>query len=169
VSHLIRQGHQRIGTVTGPLNTHVGQLRRAGYLRALRARGRVVDEALIVEGDFTEAGGYTAATRIMPHAPDALFVASDTMALGAMRAIRQAGMSVPDDVAIVGFDDLPPAEIAEPRLTTVRQPVGRTGELAVEMLIDILDHGAEPARRMVLPTELVIRNSCGAVSNRGGA
>jgi LacI family transcriptional regulator len=164
VTHLIRQGYEKIGTITGPLNARVGLLRRDGYLRALQDRGRVVDETLIAHGDFTEASGYAAMLRLLPREPDALFIASDTMALGAMRAIRQAGKSVPRDVAIVSFDDLPPAEMAEPQLTTVRQPVRRTGALAVEMLIDILEHGAEPARRLVLPTELVIRGSCGANS-----
>jgi LacI family transcriptional regulator len=159
VTHL---GYERIATITGPMNVRVGQLRREGYTRALIDRGRAIDESLIAVGDFTESSGFAAMNRLLPHKPDALFVASDTMALGAMRALRAAGLSVPGDVAIVGFDDLPPAETAEPQLTTIRQPVLRTGELAVEMLIDILNHGAEPARRMVLPTELVIRGSCGA-------
>lgn len=161
-THLIRQGYEKIGSITGPLNVRVGQLRRDGYIRALQDRGRVVDETLITDGDFTEASGYAAMLRLLPRQPDAIFVASDTMALGAMRAIRHAGKNVPGDVAVVSFDDLPPAEIAEPQLTTIRQPVRRTGAIAVEMLIDILEHGAEPPRRMVLPTELVIRQSCGA-------
>jgi LacI family transcriptional regulator len=162
VTHMIRQGYEKIGTITGPLNVRVGQLRRDGYIRALQDRGRVIDETLMTDGDFTEGSGYTAMMRLLPRQPDAIFVASDTMALGAMRAIRQVGKNVPGDIVIVSFDDLPPAEIAEPRLTTVRQPVRRTGALAVEMLIDILEHGAEPARRLILPTELVIRESCGA-------
>lgn len=164
VTHLIRQGYEKIGTITGPMDVRVGLLRQDGYFRALQDRGRVIDATLIAHGDFTEASGYAAMTRLLPREPDALFIASDTMAMGAMRAIRHAGKSVPRDIAIVSFDDLPPAEMAEPQLTTVRQPVRRTGAIAVEMLIDILEHGAEPARRLVLPTELVIRGSCGANS-----
>jgi DNA-binding LacI/PurR family transcriptional regulator len=84
------------------------------------------------------------------------------MALGVLRALREAGKRVPDDVAVVGFDDLPQATTADPPLTTVRQPIQRAGVLAVETLIDILENGAEPARRIILPTELVIRASCGS-------
>ena len=100
--------------------------------------------------------------RLLPHEPDAVFVASDTMALGALRALREAGKRVPDEVAVVGFDDTPQAATADPSLTTVRQPIQRTGALAVEMLIDILENGADPPRRIILPTELVIRDSCGS-------
>jgi LacI family transcriptional regulator len=161
VSHLLRLGYEKIATITGPAAAHAGILRRRGYERALADRGRVIDESLIAEGDFTEASGHAAMTRLLARQPDALFVASDAMALGALRAIRQAGLSMPDDIAVASFDDLPPAQMAEPQLTTVRQPVRRTGELAVEMLIDILDHGTDPPRRVILPTELVVRESCG--------
>ena len=100
--------------------------------------------------------------RLLPYEPDAVFVASDTMALAAMRALREAGKKIPDEIAVVGFDDLPQATTAEPPLTTVRQPIQRAGALAVETLIDILENGAEPARHIILPTELVIRTSCGS-------
>jgi DNA-binding LacI/PurR family transcriptional regulator len=89
-------------------------------------------------------------------------VASDTMALGALRALREAGKRVPDEVAAVGFDDVPQAATADPPLTTIRQPIQQTGALAVDMLIDILENGADPPRRIILPTELVIRASCGS-------
>jgi LacI family transcriptional regulator len=100
--------------------------------------------------------------RLLPHEPDAVFVASDTMALGALRALRNAGKRVPEEVAVVGFDDMPQAATANPSLTTVRQPIQRAGALAVEMLIDILQNGVDPPRRIILPTELVIRDSCGS-------
>ena len=100
--------------------------------------------------------------RLLPYQPDAVFVASDTMAMGVLQAIRGAGVTVPDDIALVGFDDLPQATMVDPPLTTVRQPIQRMGVLAVEMLIDGLENGAEPPRRVVLPTELVIRSSCGS-------
>ena len=161
-SHLIRMGYQRVATITGSANSIVGLNRKKGYLKALVERGREVDESLIAEGDFTEAGGFHAMQYLLPAHPDAVFVASDTMALGALRALREADKRVPDQVAIVGFDDMPQAATADPPLTTVRQPIQRTGALAVEMLVDILQNGGSPPRRFILPTELVIRASCGS-------
>jgi LacI family transcriptional regulator len=165
VSHLIRLGYKRVGTITGPLNTMVGQDRRQGYLDALNERGLNVDDRLIIEGDFTEAGGYLAMERLLSHQPEAVFVASDTMALGALRALRAAGLAVPHHLAIVGYDDLPLAPIADPPLTTVRQPIRRLGAQAVENLIDIFKNGPEPPRQIVTSTELIVRASCGADLN----
>jgi LacI family transcriptional regulator len=162
VSHLVREGRQRIALITGLPNSLAAENRKQGYLKALRERRVPVDESLITRGDFTETSGYEAMQRLLPHKPDAVFVASDTMALGAMRALREAGRKVPDGIAVVGFDDLPQATTADPPLTTVRQPIQRAGALAVEMLIDILENGAEPPRHIILPTELVIRASCGS-------
>ena len=160
ISHLIRLGYKRIATITGPLNTTVGLDRRQGYLDALNDRNRSMDERLIVEGDFTELGGYAAMQQLIPHQPDAVFIASDTMAFGALRALREAGLSVPDDVAVMGFDDLPTSALTDPPLTTIRQPIRRVGAQAVETLIDILANGPEPPRRIALTTELIIRSSC---------
>ncbi len=161
-SHLIRLGYKRIATITGPPNTMVGLDRRWGYLNALRDRGYLVDETLLSEADFTEAGGYIAMQRLLLHRPDAVFIASDTMAMGALRAARSAGLSVPGDIAVVGFDDLPASAVSNPALTTVRQPIRRVGIQAVETLVDILKNGPEPSRRIIMGTELVIRGSCGA-------
>jgi LacI family transcriptional regulator len=161
VSHLIQLGYQRIATITGPQNTTAGVDRRQGYLDALQARGRIIDNKLIVESDFTEHGGFTAMHRLLAQQPDAVFVASDTMALGVLRALRQAKISVPDDIAMVSFDGLPTSATSEPPLTTVRQPILRIGTKVVETLIDILTHGLEPPRHIVMPNELVIRASCG--------
>jgi LacI family transcriptional regulator len=102
--------------------------------------------------------------RLLPFKPDAVFVASDGMALGALRALSTANISPPDEVAVVGFDDLPLAASSNPPLTTVRQPVRRMGALAAEMLLDIIEEGAKPPRRIILPTELVIRQTCGALA-----
>jgi LacI family transcriptional regulator len=162
VTHLIRLGCQRIATITGPLDSTAAQDRKQGYLDALQDRGRLIDETLIVSGDFTQASGYEAMLRLLPHKPDAVFVASDTMAIGALRAIRGAGLTVPDDIALVGFDDLPQSTMVDPPLTTVRQPIQRVGALAVKTLIDILQNGLDLPHRLILPTELVIRDSCGA-------
>ncbi len=162
VAHLVRLGYSRIATITGSLDSPAAVARKQGYLNALRDRGVPIDESLIVIGDFTEISGYEAMRRLLPQKPDAVFVASDMMALGALRALREAGITVPDDVALVGYDDLPQAATADPPLTTIRQPIQRFGILAVEILVDILNNGLEPPRRIVMPTELVIRASCGA-------
>ena len=162
VTHLVRLGRRRIALITGPSDGLAAEDRRRGYLKALHERRVRVDESLIFHGDFTETSSYEAMQRLLRHEPDAVFVASDTMALGALRALREAGKRVPDDVAVVGFDDMPQAATASPPLTTVRQPIQQTGVLAVETLIDILENGGDPPRRIILPTELVIRASCGS-------
>jgi LacI family transcriptional regulator len=165
VEHLIRQGHRRIATITGPLNMIAGQDRLNGYRQALEARGIPVEEELIVEGDFTEASGTVAIQRLLPISPSAVFVASDMMAIGALKALRQANRQVPQDIALVGFDDIPVASAIVPALTTVRQPIERMGFMAVEVLLSVLEDSSgeeAPAQRIVLPTELVIRASCGS-------
>jgi LacI family transcriptional regulator len=161
-SHLARLGYKRIGTISGPDNSTVSIDRKEGYLKALIARGFSPDENLIAEGDFTEAGGYYAMQKILPFKPDAIFAASDIMAIGAIRAVHEAGLKVPDDVAMVGFDDLPMVTPSNPLLTTIRQPVYPFGIKAVEILIDLIDNGLKPTRRVIMDTELVIRDSCGA-------
>lgn len=163
VAHLLRQGRRRIATITGPQNAIVGVDRRTGYLDALRERGLASDPRLTVEGDFTETSGYVGMQRLLAHDPDAVFAASDVMAQGALRALREAGRRVPEDVAVVGFDDMPFAGTTEPPLTTVRQPIGRLGATAVEILIDLITQPAAGPRRVLLSTELVIRKSCGAI------
>jgi LacI family transcriptional regulator len=162
VNHLIHLGNKRIGTITGPTNSTVGIDRKDGYLRALTERGLGIDESLITEGDFTEAGGYYAMQKLLPARPDAIFAASDVMAIGAMRAVREAGLRIPEDIAFVGFDDLPLATLSDVRLTTVRQPVVQFGFKAVEVLIDLIENGIEPPRHIIMDTELIIRESCGA-------
>lgn len=161
VTHLIRLGCQRIGHITGHLKNRGALDRQEGYLNALRDRGRTVDPRLIETGDFSEASAYEAMHRLLAKKVDGVFVASDTMALGALRALREANVKAPDEVAIIGFDDLPPATLSTPSLSTVRQPIRRVGHLAVETLLDVLDNGLQPARRIILPTELVVRESCG--------
>jgi LacI family transcriptional regulator len=162
VSHLLRLGYQRIGTITGPANNTTGIDRQEGYVRALADRDRVVDESLVAEGDFSEASGYYAMQRLLPAKPDAVFAASDMMAIGAIRAVREVGLGVPDDVAFVGFDDLPRAALTDPPLTTVRQQVQQFGISAVGILTDLIENGITPPRRVIMVTELVIRESCGA-------
>jgi len=163
VSHLIRLGYKRIATITGPMSSTTSIDRHEGYVKALTERNRPIDDALIACGDFTRDSGYTSMRRLLPHQPDAVFVATDTMALGAMQAIQEANLTIPDDIAIVGFDDLPPAVIADPPLTTIRQPVNQNGMLAVETLIDLLETGSDSPCHTILPTELIVRATCGAM------
>jgi len=162
VGHLVRQGYERIATITGPSNSTTGIDRREGYLRALAERGHSVDGALMVEGDFSEASGYFAMKRLLSARPDAVFAAADVMAFGAMRAIREVGLRIPEDIALVGFDDLPQAARSDPPLTTVRQQVARFGMSAVEVLLDVIENGTAPPRRIITTTELIVRGSCGA-------
>lgn len=162
VMHLLRLGRRRVATISGPQTMVVGYDRLLGYQEALRSRGIIPDPDLNIESDFTEAGGYAAMQRLLSRRPDAVFAASDTMAVGALRALRENGIRAPEDVAVVGFDDMPFAARSEPPLTTVRQPVYRTGVAAAEILIDLIENPDSAPRRIVLPTELVIRSSCGA-------
>lgn len=162
VEHLLRQGRRRIATVLGPRCTTAGRDRLAGYRQALEARGVPYDEALVAEADFTEEGGRAAMQQLLASAPDAVFAASDMMAIGAMKAIKEAGQAIPDDVAVAGFDDLAVASIVEPALTTVRQPIDRLGSLAAEVLLDLIEGRAEAPQQVILPAQLVVRESCGS-------
>lgn len=161
-SHLIRQGRKRIATIAGPSTSTVGLDRLEGYRKALADRGMPIDQSLITEGDFTETGGYYAMQRLLPAKPDAVFATSDAMAIGAIRATRDAGLTIPQDVAFVGFDDLPMASLAEIQLTTMRQPVVQFGAQGVETLIDQIENGTTSPRRIIMDTELIIRETCGA-------
>ncbi len=162
VFHLLRLGRRRIATIAGPQNMIGGSDRLQGYYEALRARGFLVDPDLVAEGDFSETSGYMAMQRLLAREPDAVFAASDSMAVGALRALREAGRRVPEEIAVIGFDDMPFAARTEPPLTTVRQPIYRTGVVAAESLIDLVRSPKAGPRRIILPTELVIRSSCGA-------
>jgi LacI family transcriptional regulator len=136
--------------------------RLEGYKVALRQWGLIPDAELIVDGDFTEDGGYAAMQRLLPRRPEAIFSASDAMTVGALRVLREAHVRVPEDIAITSFDDMPFAAHTQPPLTTVRQPIQRAGAVAAETLIDLIAHPESAPRRILLPTELVIRASCGS-------
>lgn len=160
VSQILRTGHRRVAVINGPRNTIASQDRYQGFLDALKERGLPLIPELVAEGEFSDTTGYLAMKCLLQHSPDAVFAASDAMAFAAMRAIQEAGLRIPEDIAVVGFDDIPPAANSKPPLTTVRQPIQRTGSLAAELLIDIIEHPDPQPRRVVLPTELVIRSSC---------
>lgn len=165
VRHLLRLGHTRIAHVTGPLNYHSGVRRLEGYRHALEQAGIPVDPSLIVEGNFTKRGGYEAALHLFSLAkpPTAIFAANDVSALGVWQAAREFGLRIPEDVALVGFDDIELLRLADIPLTTVRQPRYDFGYMGTQMLlarIEAKDQVKKP-RRVILPTELVIRSSCG--------
>jgi LacI family transcriptional regulator len=166
VEHLIRLGHERIATITGPLNMIAGQDRLEGYQSALKAHRIPVRQELIVEGDFTEDGGRIGTQQLLSAAPTAIFAASDSQAIGALKALREANLRVPGDVALVGFDDVPMASAVEPALTTVRQPIEDLGSMAADLLLNLLENQQGeigPAHRIILPAKLVVRDSCGAM------
>jgi LacI family transcriptional regulator len=165
VSHLIRLGRQRIGTIAGPQHMFEARDRLAGYHDAVRDFGLQASPELVVEGDWSEASGYAAMRRLLAAEPDAVFAANDSMALAALRALTEQGIRVPEDIALVGFDDIPAAAAANPPLTTVRQPIRRLGEVAAQTLLELIEQPPGAPRRVILPTELVVRASCGSTHN----
>jgi LacI family transcriptional regulator len=160
VEHLIALGYQRIGTITGPLNHVAGRDRMAGYGDALQIAGIAPNDSLIVNGDFTEAGAYQAMNTLLEREVDAVFVASDQLAFAAMQAIAEAGRRVPEDIAVVGFDDTARSEMVG--LTTVRQSPAASGEAVTRLLIEVCNQPDSSPRGILLPTQLVIRRTCGA-------
>ncbi len=156
---LIERGCRRIGTITGPIDMSAGTDRAAGWREALDAAGLATDA--VVEGDFTEDGGEAACEILLRDHPaiDGLMVASDLMAAGALRALGRAGRRVPDDIAVVGYDDLGIAERTTPPLTTVKNPIGDMAREAVRLLLAQLDGTTSIPRRVVFAPELVRRTS----------
>lgn len=159
VEHLIQQGRRRIATLSGPLAMVTGVDRLRGYQDALEQHGLAWDPALCAEGNFQEESGYEGMRRLLEHHPDALFAASDMMAIGAMRAIEQAGLRVPEDIAVVGFDDIPAACRTTPPLTTIAQPIQRCGAVAADNLMDLVEDPNPTLRSLILTTDLVVRGS----------
>ena len=160
VEHLIGRGHTRIGMIAGQSGPRRARVR--GYREALAACRLPLDETLIRDGDFSEDGGHRAMQCLLdgPHPPTAVFAASDVMAMGALVAIREAGLRVPEDIAVVGFDDISVARLISPRLTTVAQFQENLGVRAAEMLLERLDGTApEHGRSEEMPYELIVRES----------
>lgn len=163
-AHLLGLGHRRIGTIAGPLQMESAIARRDGYKRAMLEAGIPIAPELIISSDYTQEGGYQAARMLLRLAnrPTAIFVASDTMALGVLRACHEQDLRIPQDIALVGFDDLPAAQYTHPRLTTVHQPIAEMGASAVRLLIDRIKNPRLEHRQVRLATRLIIRESCGA-------
>jgi LacI family transcriptional regulator len=161
MKHLLSLGHTRIGAITGPRGWKATDDRRRGYYAALAAAGIMPDPELEVESNFELAGGVTGAEQLLdlPEPPTAIFCFNDNMAVGAMRAARVRGVRIPEDLSIVGFDDLEEAEIVTPALTTIRQPLAEMGRIAVSLLMRLLDNQRLEALHVELGTRLVVRDS----------
>ncbi|GAA1954855.1 LacI family DNA-binding transcriptional regulator [Microbacterium deminutum] len=157
-TYLIERGHHRIATITGPLTMAAGMDRLQGYRDAMAAHG--LAEGAIEDGNFTADGGAAAMRRILENIerPDAIFVASDLMARGALSVLAREGIRVPEDMSIMGFDDSPVATTVTPQLTTMRQPSLVQGERMASVLLDLLA-GRHPRHVTILETELVVRDS----------
>lgn len=163
-SHLLGHGHERVALIRGAAGNHDAAERQRGYRAALKVHGLAPDPAWEFEGSFTEDSGYEAAQRILaaPARPTAVFAANDAMAIGALRAFREAGLRVPDDVAVAGFDDVPVARYVSPALSSVHVAISQMGARAVELALRALAAGEDHARHaQTLPTRLVPRESCG--------
>jgi LacI family transcriptional regulator, galactose operon repressor len=161
--HLLSHGHRHIGTIAGQRSRRVVHSRLAGYQQALREAGLAPDPNYVEEGDWQVESGYEATRRLLHRAPHitAMFVQNDTMAVGALSALHDAGRGVPIDCAIVSCDDIPAAHRTIPPLTTVRVPFYETGATAMRLLLDRIAEPTSEPRRVLLPVELVTRQSCG--------
>jgi LacI family repressor for deo operon, udp, cdd, tsx, nupC, and nupG len=162
--HLLEHGHRRIGLISGPLEWPNVRECFAGYERALRSAGLEVQTDCVVQvRTFTLEAGHQVAQRLLelPDPPTAIFGAADLLAIGAMRAIEERGRRVPEDVAVVGYNNIDLAALVKPALTTVAAPSYDMGVAAMTMLLDLLEGRPVKQRRVKLPTRLIVRQSCG--------
>ncbi|RJK96016.1 LacI family DNA-binding transcriptional regulator [Vallicoccus soli] len=159
--HLVGLGHRRIGFVTGPMQVLCSRARLDGYRAGLESAGVAVDPALVRDGDFYQDSGFRAGEELLDLAdpPTAVFASSDQMAFGVYEAVRRRGLRVPEDVSVVGFDDLALAAWASPPLTTVRQPLAEMGALAARTVLGLARGEQADNPRVELATELVVRES----------
>ena len=169
MTHLIEHGYRRIAMIKGPATRTHASDRERGYRKALQEHGLPCCDELVVAGAFDENSGYTAMQYLLQQAPvpDAVFAASDQMAIGAMAAIHESGLRIPEDIALVGFDDIETAQYTHPPLTTVHQDLFGQGQLAVRMLLARINGATSAAETQRLPTALVIRRSCGCMPDNG--
>jgi DNA-binding LacI/PurR family transcriptional regulator len=160
VEHLLQWGHKQIGFIQGPADTPTSIKRLAGFLRAFELAGLPVDEELLVRGDYTREGGRQAMDTLLnlPEPPTALFCANDLSALGALETAKRRGYRIPQDLSIVGFDDIDEAAHSSPPLTTIRQSPRELGTIGARTLIERLNGRTEPAR-ITIEFSLVVRHS----------
>lgn len=164
VDYLLQLGHRRIGLITGALETGCAQERLAGYKAALKAHGIPEEPELISEGHFLQPQGYQCTQELLALAepPTAIFASNDMMAFGVMEAAREKGLRLPEELSIIGFDDIPQARQVHPQLTTVHQPLEEMGQRAAHLLLQYIAHPTAELERIELPTRLIIRESCQA-------
>lgn len=163
--YLIELGHTHIGFITGLMDLTSGVDRLEGFKAALRDFDLPYRAELVIEGDFFYPSGYEATKQLLklPERPTAIFASNDLSAFGAMDAIREAGLAIPDNISVIGFDDIPQAVMTHPKLTTIRQPLDQIGRVAVQLLLEQLEHPERAPRRVTLATRLVVRDSCRAL------
>jgi LacI family repressor for deo operon, udp, cdd, tsx, nupC, and nupG len=172
--HLINLGHRRIACICGPSHIVLGRDRLKGYQQAMNQHEIRIDSVLVQEGDFSFESGYNLMMKFLAleNAPTAVFAASDEMALGVIKAAKEYGFNVPNEISVVGFDDIKFASIFEPSLTTVSQPAFEMGVKAAEMLVKLMNTENLMRRQIVMEDKLIIRESCGAYiadcNERGG-
>jgi LacI family transcriptional regulator len=159
IQHLYDIGRRRIATITGNVSNLDAQDRLTGYKQGLEQVDLPYDPRLVVQGRFDYEGGYEAMKQLLSESIDAVFAGSDATATGALRAMKEANVRVPEDIALAGFDDLAPARQSSPQLTTVHHPVQQKGEAATNLLLDLIEGRIEGVHHQVLPTQLVIRES----------
>jgi LacI family transcriptional regulator len=166
--HLIDLGHHRIGFITGTFDMGCAVDRLSGYKNALADHNISFDQELVQEGDFFQPRGYDCARLLLslPNPPTAIFASNDVSALGVMEAVRDLGLRIPEDISIVGFDDIPQASQVNPPLTTVRQPLEQMGHKAAQMLLEYIADPEMPTQRIELPTELIVRASTRQLKDR---
>ncbi|MEV0940963.1 LacI family DNA-binding transcriptional regulator [Micromonospora wenchangensis] len=166
--YLLGLGHRRIGFIAGPPQLMCSRARMDGYRAALDAAGLAVDDRLVRPGNFYHESGYTAGMHLLglPEPPTAIFASSDQMALGVYEAVRKRGLRVPDDVSVVGFDDLPEVRWCSPPLTTIRQPLAEMGMLAARTVLRLARGETIESPRIELATDLVVRDSAAAPRSR---
>lgn len=169
VEHLIQLGRRKIAIITGPPENTDSQDRVVGYRQAMEAAGLAVNPEWIIFDSFTSEAGLRGMNALLPHDLDAVFAASDQIAVGVLQTLREAGVCVPDDIAVVGFDDLPAATATTPQLTTIHHPIREKGANATRLLLDLIEGSILEPQQIILPTRLVIRQSCGALNVRNSA
>ncbi|TVR25484.1 MAG: LacI family transcriptional regulator [Anaerolineaceae bacterium] len=160
--YLIRLGHRRIACITGPSFLTPSSERIIGYEQTMQEAGLPVRDEWIITGDFHQESGYQAIQQLLKldELPTAIFACNDLMALGVLCGLHEAGLSVPDDISLIGYDDIQMASYSVPRLTTIRQPSEELGQLAVERLVERLDNPQAPFQQDVLSVHLITRQSC---------
>jgi LacI family transcriptional regulator len=164
INYLINLGHSRIAFITGSLDLGCAQDRLAGYRSALNKHQIPFNSDWVIVGDFEQATGYKCATALMSlqERPTAIFSSNDVMAFGVMDAVRDLGYKIPEDISVIGFDDIYQASQTRPALTTVRQPLEQMGAAAAKMLLEMIETREIKVQKIELPTQLIIRETCRA-------